>query len=281
LLRRLAVTVAVALGCLPHIGETAIAANCAPLEMRLMQLQSRSDPNQAEMQEARSLLAQCNGTQTASALPWGEKPKVEPRQRAGPPNTVRTLCVRTCDGYYFPISFSTKRKYLEVDEAACQRLCPAGDASLYYHSRREGPEQMVSIEGTPYSELENAFRYRTVLDRSCTCGTPLPIEPEEILLATYSSEPAPLSVSAEDPQKLVDRLGALIHTSSVSPVALTEPTAAPETIRIVLPTGNAEQDQLLASSVPGKWFQKEPDVSYPRGPGDIACLSPGPACQVQ
>ena len=116
------------------------------------------------------------------------------------PNTVRTLCVRTCDGYYFPISFSTTRKYFEADEAACQRMCPAGDASLYYHSRREGPEQMVSIAGAPYTDLENAFRYRTVLDRSCTCGTPLPIsEPAEIVLAGYSDEP---SVSLEDSRSL-------------------------------------------------------------------------------
>jgi len=276
--RRLVVTVAAAVGCLPLVGEAASAANCAPLEMRLMQLQSRSNPNQAEMQEARNLLAQCNGTQTASALPWGNKPKVEPSQRG--PNTVRTLCVRACDGYYFPVSFSTTRKYLEADEAACRRMCPAADASLFYHSRREGPEQMVSIEGAPYSELENAFRYRSVLDRSCTCGTPIPIEPAEIILATYSGEPAPLSMSADDLRTPVDRLSKLIEMSSLTPMALSEPSAS-EATRVILATGSQEQDQLLVSSVPGKWFQKEPDVVYPRGPGDIACLRRGPSCQPQ
>jgi hypothetical protein len=278
----LAVTI-VALGCAPFLVESADAANCAPLEMRLMQLQSRQNPNAAEMQEARSLLAQCNGTQTASALPWGNKPIVERSQRG--PNTVRTLCVRTCDGYYFPISFSTTRKYLEADEAACQRMCPAGDASLYYHSRREGPEQMVSIAGTPYTDLENAFRYRTVLDRSCTCGTPLPIsEPAEIVLADYSDEP---SVSLEDSETLANLAGEPVFTASVAAISLAEPSIGPpsstipQSLRVILSTGNEEQDLLLASSVPGKWFQKEPDAVYLRGPGGVACMNRGPDCQPQ
>jgi hypothetical protein len=212
LLRRLAVTIAVAVACSPALGGTA-DANCGPLEMRVMQLQSRNDPDSGELSEARSLLAQCNGTQSAAAFQsWGEiAPKDNPRrterkQRRGPSNTVRTLCVRTCDGYYFPISFSTTRKHLEADEAACRRMCPAGDASLYYHSRRDGPERMVSIAGAPYTDLENAFRYRTVLDRSCTCGAPIPIEPTEVVLATYSDELAPAFTSVEERER-VDRTG--------------------------------------------------------------------------
>ena len=283
MLGKLAVAVTVLLGCSPLFSEAVKAANCAPLEMRVMQLQSRSNPDQAEMQAARSLLAQCNGTQTASALPFGNKPKTEPTQPRGP-NTVRTLCVRTCDGYYFPISFSTTKKYFEADEAACQRLCPAGNASLYYHSRREGPEQAVSIAGTPYADLENAFRYRTVLDRSCTCGTPLPTsEPAEIVLAGYSDEPA---ASPEDSQSIANLAGDPGFAASVASISSAETglrpsLGIPQPLRVILTTGNEEQDQLLASEVPGKWFQKEPDVVYLRGPGDVACMNRGPMCQPQ
>ena len=215
---------------------------------------------------------------------WGSKPKAERGEGRATPNTVRTLCVRTCDGYYFPISFSTTKKYFEADEATCQRLCPAGDASLYYHSRRQGPEQMVSIAGTPYSDLENAFRYRTVLDRSCTCGTPLPIsEPAEIVLADYSDEPATPSASEEDSQTLTSLLSTPTFTASVisnapteAPIALQPDFATPLPTRIILATGSAEQDRLVVSSAPEKWFQEDPGVSYLRGPGDIACLSRGP-----
>ena len=277
------------LACAPLFGETSSAANCAPLEMRLMQLQARSNPNPAELAQARNLLGMCNGTQTASALPWGSKPKAEGQgdaQGRATPNTVRTLCVRACDGYYFPISFSTSKKYLEADEAACQRLCPAGDAAIYFHSRRAGPETMVSIDGSPYTDLPNAFRYRTVLDRSCTCGTPLPIsEPAaEILLADYSDGP---SMSLQDSQILADLAGDPASTVSAGAVSLRESligslgSTIPQPVRVVMSTGNEEQDELLASSVPGKWFQKEPDVVYRRGPGDLACMNRGPACQPQ
>lgn len=284
-LRRLAVTVLVALACATPFGETAAAANCAALEMRVMQLQARSNPNQAELAEARNLLGMCNGTQTASALPWGAKPKAEPTGPATP-NTVRTLCVRACDGYYFPISFSTSKKYLEADEATCQRLCPAGDAALYYHSRRAGPETMVSIDGAPYTDLPNAFRYRKELDRSCTCGTPLPISEAaaEILLADFSDGP---SVTLQDSQTLADLAGNTASTASVAAVSLRESligplgSTIPQPVRVVMSTGNEEQDELLASSVPGKWFQKEPDVVYLRGPGDLACMNRGPECQPQ
>src|SRR6266540_3435428 len=31
--------------------------------------------------------------------------------------TYRTLCVRTCDGYYFPISYATNRSHFKTDAA--------------------------------------------------------------------------------------------------------------------------------------------------------------------
>ena len=45
----------------------------------------------------------------------------------------RTLCVRTCDGYYFPISYSTNASHFADDEATCQKQCPATEAILFSH----------------------------------------------------------------------------------------------------------------------------------------------------
>ena len=42
-------------------------------------------------------------------------------------STYRTVCVRTCDGFYFPISFSTTQDHFRDDEASCQRMCPAAE----------------------------------------------------------------------------------------------------------------------------------------------------------
>ena len=51
----------------------------------------------------------------------------------------RTLCVRTCDGYYFPISFSAGGHELQRDETACRALCPGQLVALYVQ-RNSGEE---------------------------------------------------------------------------------------------------------------------------------------------
>src|SRR5271166_2082386 len=87
--------------------------------------------------------------------------------------TYRTLCVRTCDGYYFPISYSTVPGKFADDEALCRRLCPATEVNLYSH-RNPGEDinRAVSLTGGLYTELPNAFSYRKVFNPSCSCRAP-------------------------------------------------------------------------------------------------------------
>ena len=86
--------------------------------------------------------------------------------------TYRTLCVRTCDGYYWPMSFSTTAGRFETDEQACAARCPTAETKLYIHRNPgETAENMVSLEGKPYAELATAFRYREKFDAACSCGT--------------------------------------------------------------------------------------------------------------
>src|SRR5215471_12290503 len=87
--------------------------------------------------------------------------------------TFRTVCVRTCDGFYFPISYSTSPDRFRDDEMACQRMCPASEVSLYtYHNPGEEMAQAVSLNGRPYSELPTAFQYRKAVDPACSCRRP-------------------------------------------------------------------------------------------------------------
>ena len=83
--------------------------------------------------------------------------------------TYTTLCVRACDGYYYPISFATTPARFADDEAACKATCPASDASLYVRRTTEDIRTATSISGRPYTELPNAFRYRQQFDNSCSC----------------------------------------------------------------------------------------------------------------
>ena len=87
--------------------------------------------------------------------------------------TYRTLCVRTCDGYYFPISYSTVPGKFADDEQLCRRLCPAAEVTLYSH-RNPGEDvaRAVSTSGRSYSELPNAFSYRKQYNAACQCRAP-------------------------------------------------------------------------------------------------------------
>src|SRR3954447_6366843 len=84
--------------------------------------------------------------------------------------TFRTVCVRSCDGAYFPISFATVPARFPDDEKSCKALCPAAEATLYaYRNPGEDMNQAVSISGQAYSSSPNAFRYRQEFNPSCAC----------------------------------------------------------------------------------------------------------------
>lgn len=109
-----------------------------------------------------------------SAL-WGDEDSEAAR---GSPNqfgnlpfaTYRTLCVRLCDGYYFPVSFSTLPNHFQRDADLCQAQC-AAPAELYYHQNPGGAvEQMVSAASQqPYTNLKTAWRYRKEYVPGCSC----------------------------------------------------------------------------------------------------------------
>ena len=87
--------------------------------------------------------------------------------------TFRTVCVRTCDGFYFPISYSTSPDRFRDDELTCQRSCPASEVALYtYHNPGEEMAQAVSLSGRMYSELPTAFQYRKAMTPECSCRRP-------------------------------------------------------------------------------------------------------------
>lgn len=92
--------------------------------------------------------------------------------RSYPGGVYRTLCVRTCDGYYFPISGSASRSKFHKDVDACSARCSG--AKLYYLPRNsEDIAAMVDLSGRRYDELRTAFVYRKKLINGCACR-PMP-----------------------------------------------------------------------------------------------------------
>lgn len=83
----------------------------------------------------------------------------------------RTLCVRKCDGYYFPISTVTYRGNFLRDEMVCKALCPGTDVGLYAHPSGSESEAMHAIsDGLSYAALPTAYQYRRSFDPKCTCA---------------------------------------------------------------------------------------------------------------
>ena len=84
-------------------------------------------------------------------------------------STYRTLCVRECDGFYFPLSTTTTESKFRDDDGKCRSQC-AAPAELFYHRSNQDVEQMFSLSGRPYSQMPNAFRNRKVYIRGCSCN---------------------------------------------------------------------------------------------------------------
>src|SRR6195952_4346065 len=75
----------------------------------------------------------------------------------------QAFCVRTCDGRYFPLPVSDNASRA----ASCNSFCPASETKVVYGSNIDSA---ATDNGKPYSELPNAFKYRTEIVAGCTCN---------------------------------------------------------------------------------------------------------------
>jgi Protein of unknown function (DUF2865) len=176
-----------------------LSPQCGPLTSQIQQMRGNLDRLMGELEQLRSggtdqqaqrqaligQLAQnnCGPQYAAAARASGPQGFIEALLGGGavhdvngdgaPAGTYHTVCVRTCDGFYFPVSYSTVPSRFPDDEHTCQRMCPAAEATLYsFRNPGEQMEQAVSASGQQYTALPNAFRYRKELVASCSCRRP-------------------------------------------------------------------------------------------------------------
>jgi len=84
-------------------------------------------------------------------------------------SSYRTVCVRLCDGYFWPVSFAAARASLAQDRRKCEHSCES-PARLYVAKDTEAPlEDMRDENGRYYRDLKTAFVYRTSYLESCKC----------------------------------------------------------------------------------------------------------------
>lgn len=198
-----------------------------------------------------------------------EFPELEFGDQAG---DLRTMCVRTCDGAFFPISAHASPADFPRDAEACSRRCPGAETELYYHPLTSGDtESMVSAEtGKLYSDLPTAFAYKTgdPADRKqCGCAlTPraaapvgTPITPGGSI-STVTSDPgraAPTQSAAADPA------ASAAPSSPASPSAAAAPAVAPPIERPYDPKANRVR-QVGPTFLPAE--ETAIDLRHPKGP---------------
>ena len=85
------------------------------------------------------------------------------------PSRFRTICVRMCDGYYFPINHATPRSKLHLDEEMCQARCSSEVRLFYMPSSTSRVKDAYDRGGQAYRRIKNAFLYRKRLVKGCGC----------------------------------------------------------------------------------------------------------------
>jgi hypothetical protein len=93
-----------------------------------------------------------------------ERPAPARRKYATKRGSRAAVCVRLCDGFYFP-SVNTSG-----GDEGCASQCP--DAPTAFYSEPSGSDRIedaVSLQGAPYSALPVANRHQTSFDGTCTC----------------------------------------------------------------------------------------------------------------
>lgn len=85
----------------------------------------------------------------------------------------RTVCVRTCDGYFFPMSNAASLGDFERDQKNCESSCPGTEMQVFYTRGMDDDagNMTSSATGRPYSELPTAYLYKQAnYSRPPQCG---------------------------------------------------------------------------------------------------------------
>ncbi len=99
------------------------------------------------------------------------------RQTVAPasPQPTRLVCVRLCDGYFFP---APNRAGQTRGDQACADACPGAPTRLY-SMRSESITDAVAVgTGLRYSRLPVSLQYTRRIESTCSCGA---VDPQDAI----------------------------------------------------------------------------------------------------
>jgi hypothetical protein len=145
----------------------------------------RTRPATRSLAPAVAPTAYWSAPQLPAALPYGAAlgpaPGREPRQarRSGTRTAstaagTRSVCVRMCDGFHFPIGEVRGEADLKAHEALCTASCPSAPVRLFTLAPGQDEiEAAIGRDGRRYADLPMALAYRQGIDtRACLCAKP-------------------------------------------------------------------------------------------------------------
>ena len=158
-----------------------------------------------------------------------------------------TLCVRTCDGYTFPMSARATVSDFQRDQKGCESACPGTETKLYY--RLDSGRLVSAASGQPYERLPNAGLFRqtgipTPKGCACAAGRVLRVAPDaeassgpkqsggsflvfpDAAVAPTAPEPGPEPAQSSQPGPARDLDTAARDVRVVGPGSLPAPSAA-------------------------------------------------------
>jgi hypothetical protein len=174
-------------------------AQIQQMQAKLAQYQGGRDPagNAAVRQQlTASYNAHCRGQVQAASQPrqpgffetlfgifatnsnpfsFDQPPRIQevlplPGEGLTPRGGSQAVCVRDCDGGFFPLNLSVRQSDPDQLTGLCQALCPNASVSVYTRSPNQEINTAVSLDGdTPYSDLPNALKFEKTFDPACTC----------------------------------------------------------------------------------------------------------------
>lgn len=182
-----------------------------------------------------------------------------------PNGRYRSVCVRLCDGFYYPVSYTAYGSRLAQDAEKCQANC-AAPAELYvYRNPGQEIEQAISLSGSPYMDLPVALRYRKEFVQGCSCKQ-TEYNPTKIEAANKRADTGTPATAAQ------------ANAAGPAPVPAAAPTLAPgEMPQLNLDiTGSAGP-----AEAPAPAPQALPQVAPPPPPPPAAAQAPVPALPAQ
>ncbi|WP_424362827.1 DUF2865 domain-containing protein [Methylocystis parvus] len=84
----------------------------------------------------------------------------------------RAVCVRACDGYYFPALPVSRDSDRAAQQASCEKLCPGAEATLFvFPEGSDKIEETKAKSGETYAELLARLDLNDARAKSCSCQT--------------------------------------------------------------------------------------------------------------